>query len=40
MVLADGWRAGADELARLADLEAKGVTSDAEFEQLEAKALA
>ena len=30
----------ADELARLADLKAKGVISDAEFEQLKAKALA
>ena len=30
----------ADELARLADLKSKGVISDAEFEQLKAKALA
>ena len=30
----------ADELARLADLREKGVISDAEFEQLKAKALA
>ncbi|HEY7105102.1 MAG TPA: SHOCT domain-containing protein [Acidimicrobiia bacterium] len=30
----------ADELSRLADLKAKGVISDAEFEQLKAKALA
>src|SRR5262245_41476638 len=30
----------ADELERLADLKAKGVISDAEFEQLKAKALA
>jgi len=30
----------ADELARLADLKAKGVIDDAEFEQLKAKALA
>jgi len=30
----------ADELARLADLRDKGVISDAEFEQLKAKALA
>ena len=30
----------ADELTRLADLKAKGVISDAEFEQLKAKALA
>jgi hypothetical protein len=30
----------ADELARLADLKAKGVISDAEFDQLKAKALA
>ncbi len=30
----------ADELARLADLKAKGVITDAEFEQLKAKALA
>ena len=30
----------ADELARLADIKAKGVISDAEFEQLKAKALA
>jgi hypothetical protein len=30
----------ADELARLADLKAKGVLTDAEFEQLKAKALA
>jgi hypothetical protein len=29
----------ADELARLADLKAQGVISDAEFEQLKAKAL-
>jgi hypothetical protein len=30
----------ADELARLSDLKSKGVISDAEFEQLKAKALA
>jgi multidrug resistance efflux pump len=30
----------ADELARLADLKAKGVISDAEFEQAKAKAIA
>jgi hypothetical protein len=30
----------ADELAKLADLKAKGVISDAEYEQLKAKALA
>ena len=30
----------ADELARLADLKSQGVISDAEFEQLKAKALA
>ena len=30
----------ADELARLADLKAKGVITDAEFDQLKAKALA
>ena len=30
----------ADELARLADLKSKGVITDAEFEQLKAKALA
>ena len=30
----------ADELARLADLKAKGVIDDAEFQQLKAKALA
>jgi ABC-type multidrug transport system fused ATPase/permease subunit len=30
----------ADELTRLADLKSKGVISDAEFEQLKAKALA
>jgi hypothetical protein len=30
----------ADELARLADLKARGVITDAEFEQLKAKALA
>ena len=30
----------ADELARLADLKSQGVLSDAEFEQLKAKALA
>jgi hypothetical protein len=30
----------ADELARLADLKAQGVITDAEFEQLKAKALA
>lgn len=29
----------ADELARLADLREKGVISDAEFEQLKAKAM-
>jgi hypothetical protein len=29
----------ADELARLADLKSKGVISDAEFEQLKAKAI-
>jgi hypothetical protein len=28
-----------DELARLADLKSKGVISDAEFEQLKAKAI-
>ena len=30
----------ADELAKLADLKAKGAISDAEYEQLKAKALA
>ena len=33
-------RAPADELAKLADLKAKGVIDDAEFERLKAKALA
>jgi Short C-terminal domain/Phospholipase_D-nuclease N-terminal len=33
-------RSAADEIARLADLHAKGVLSDTEFEQAKAKALA
>ena len=33
-------RGAADEIARLADLHAKGVISDAEFQQAKAKALA
>ena len=37
---AGGGGSAADELARLADLKAKGVITDAEFEQLKAKALA
>ena len=35
-----GSTSSADELAKLADLKAQGVISDAEFEQLKAKALA
>jgi ABC-type multidrug transport system fused ATPase/permease subunit len=35
-----GSGSAADELARLADLKAKGVITDAEFEQAKAKALA
>jgi len=35
-----GDKSTADELARLADLKAKGVITDAEFEQAKAKALA
>jgi hypothetical protein len=35
-----GGGSAADELARLADLKSKGVITDAEFEQLKAKALA
>jgi hypothetical protein len=35
-----GGASTADELARLADLKSKGVITDAEFEQLKAKALA
>jgi hypothetical protein len=38
--VAGGGGSTADELARLADLREKGVISDAEFEQLKAKALA
>ncbi len=34
-----GGGSAADELARLADLKSKGVISDAEFEQLKAKAI-
>ncbi|MEX1006683.1 MAG: SHOCT domain-containing protein [Acidimicrobiia bacterium] len=37
---AGGGGSVADELARLADLKAKGTITDAEFEQLKAKALA
>jgi hypothetical protein len=35
-----GSTSSADELAKLADLKAQGVISDAEFEQAKAKALA
>jgi Short C-terminal domain len=35
-----GTGSSADELAKLADLKAKGVIDDAEFERLKAKALA
>ncbi len=37
---AAGTSSSADELAKLADLKAKGVIDDAEFERLKAKALA